>query len=168
VVYGVELAVLEPWIRDAITQREAQVLTPSMPTELTVITYAFALVAFGMLALIAKVFFFGGFTLPKLLQRTGTAPRDDAPYVRSPELITAGGAAPSRAFVVSEAVAQTMRREDRSIDRERLLESAIAPRDRAATSAAAASEPLGTSFRASEARSYRRSSAAADQRDRKA
>jgi hypothetical protein len=89
--------------------------------------------------------------------------------VRSPELITVSGAAPSRAFVVSEAVAQTMRREERSSERQRLLESAAAPRDRAgASSTNAASEPLGTSFRASEARRYRRSSAAADNRDRKA
>jgi type IV secretion system protein VirB6 len=169
VVYGVELAVLEPWIRDAITQREAQVLTPSMPTELTVITYAFALVAFGMLALIAKVFFFGGFAMPKLLQRAISGSTNNAASGTSPELVTVNGAAPSRAFVVSEAVSQTMRREERSNERERLLESAAAPRDRAARAdAATASEPLGTSFRASEARRYRRSSAAADQRDRKA
>lgn len=169
VVYGVELAVLEPWIRDAITQRESQVLTPSMPTELTVITYAFALVAFGMLALITKVFFFGGFALPRLLQRSEAAARGDSPFAPSPELITASSAAPSRAFVVSEAVAQSMRREERSTDRERLLEATGAPRDRAAAAAtAAAGEPLGTSFRASEARRYRRSSAAADNRDRKA
>lgn len=172
VVYGVELAVLEPWLRDALAQREAQVLTPSMPTELVVITTAFALVAFGLLVLIAKVFFFGGFAVPKLLQPSVAAPRGDLPFASLPGADGAAGAAPTRAFAVSEAVAQTMRREERSMDRDRLLDSAPTLRDRApsstAVAAAAAAEPLGNSFRASEARRYRRSSAAADQRDRKA
>ena len=169
VVYGVELAVLEPWIADAINQREAQVLTPSMPTELQVITYAFALLALGMLALIAKVFFFGGFALPKLFANTERGGRGEAGYAPAPELVTVGGNAPSRAFAVSEAVAQTMRREDRSSERERLLESAGTPRDRAAaTTGNTVSEPLGSTFRASSARQYRRSSAASDNRDRKA
>jgi type IV secretion system protein VirB6 len=170
VVYGVELAVLEPWLRDALVQREGQVLTPSMPTELVVITVAFALVAFGLLALIARVFFFGGFSLPKPALREPAEVRSDLPFAPSPALLTASGAAPSRAFVVSEAVAQTMRREDRVSDRQRLLESAGIPRDRAGDpgSAAAADQPLGSTFRASEARRYRRSSAASEQRDRKA
>ena len=170
IVYGVELAVLEPWIRDALAQREAQVLTPSMPTELVVITLAFVLVAFGLLALIAKVFFFGGFALPKLIRPTDAAPRGDAPFVPRSGADGEGGAAPTRAFVVSEAVAQAMRREEGGTDRERLLESSSTLRDRAAPGTAAAvavAEPLGQSFRVSEARRYRRGSAAADQRDRK-
>lgn len=170
IVYGVELAVLEPWIRDALAQREAQVLTPSMPTELVVITLAFVLVAFGLLALIAKVFFFGGFALPKLIRPTDAAPRGDAPFVPRFGVDGEGGAAPTRAFVVSEAVAQAMRREEGGTDRERLLESSSTLRDRAAPGTAAAvavAEPLGQSFRVSEARRYRRGSAAADQRDRK-
>ena len=170
IVYGVELAVLEPWIRDALAQREAQVLTPSMPTELVVITLAFVLVAFGLLALIAKVFFFGGFALPKLIRPTVAVPRGELPFAPLAGAYGEGGAAPTRAFVVSEAVAQAMRREERGTDRERLLESSATLRDRAApgtAAAAAAAEPLGQSFRGSEARRYRRGSAAADQRDRK-
>lgn len=171
VVYGVELAVLEPWLRDALVQREAQVLTPSMPTELVVITVSFALVAFGLLALIAKVLFFGGFAMPKLIQPTVAAPRGDGGFASFAGAAHAGGVAPTRAFMVSEAVAQAMRREERGVDRERLLDASSTLRDRAASSsvaAEAAAEPLGRSFRVSEARRYRRGSAAADQRDRKA
>lgn len=171
VVYGVELAVLEPWLRDALIQREAQVLTPSMPTELVVITTAFALVAFGLLVLIAKVFFFGGLTIPRLQLSAPAAPRGDVSFASMPGADGAAGTAPTRAFAVSEAVSQAMRREERSMDRDRLLEAAPTPRDRNVpgnTAAQAAADPLGTTFRASEARRYRRSSAAADQRDRKA
>jgi type IV secretion system protein VirB6 len=171
VVYGVELAVLEPWLRDALVQREAQVLTPSMPTELVVITVSFALVAFGLLALIARVLFFGGFALPKLFLPAVAAPRGEGGFSALAGAASAGSAAPTRAFMVSEAVAQAMRREERGMDRERLLDSSPTLRDRAASSsvaAEAAAEPLGRSFRVSEARRYRRGSAAADQRDRKA
>jgi len=170
VVYGVELAVLEPWIADALAQREAQVLTPSMPTELVVITVAFALVAFGLLALIAKVFFFGSFALPKLAWPSVAAPQGDRPIMSPAGAEAEVGGPRTRAFVISEAVAQAMRREERGQDRERLVEApSAALRDRPANSTAeAVAEPLGRSFRVSEARGYRRSSAAADQRDRKA
>lgn len=170
VVYGVELAVLEPWIRDALVQREAQVLTPSMPTELVVITVAFALVAFGLLALIAKVLFFGGFAMPKLVQPATAALRDQSAFPRLSGAMSAGNLAPTRAFMVSEAVAQSMRREEGAMGRDRLLESSTTLRDRSASgpAAVAGTEPLGKSFRSSEARHYRRNSAAADQRDRKA
>lgn len=168
VVYGVELAILEPWIADSLAQREGQVLTPSMPTELQVITYSFALLAFGLLALIAKVFFFGGFGLPRLFQGAAPGARSEPGSAPQPEVVLASGAAPSRAFAVSEAVSQSMRREERSGERERLLEAATAPRDRAAAATTnAVSEPLGSTFRASSARQYRRSSAASDKRDRK-
>lgn len=171
VVYGVELAVLEPWLRDALVQREAQVLTPSMPTELVVITVSFALVAFGLLALIARVLFFGGFALPKLFLPAVAAPRGNGGVSAFAGTASAGSAAPTRALMVSEAVAQAMRREERGMDRERLLDSSPTLRDRAASSSVAveaAAEPLGRYFRVSEARRYRRGSAAADQRDRKA
>jgi hypothetical protein len=129
------------------------------------------LTAFGLLALIAKVIFFGGFAVPKLIQPTVAIPRGDLGFSSLPDAAQAGSAAPTRAFMVSDAVAQAMRREERGMDRERLLESSPTLRDRAASStvaAEAAAEPLGKSFRVSEARRYRRGSAAADQRDRKA
>jgi hypothetical protein len=110
-----------------------------MPTELVVITVAFALVAFGLLALIAKVLFFGGFALPKLVWPSAAAPQGDR-TILSPAGAEAEVSGPrTRAFVIS-----------------------------ANSTAEAVAEPLGRSFRVSEARGYRRSSAAADQRDRKA
>ncbi len=169
IAIGVELAILEPWVRDALALREAQVLTPSVPTELSVITYSFALVSFGFLALVLKVFFFGGFGLPRLLAGSRTT------AVREPALRPAQagavpmGEAPSRAFIVAEAVAQTLRREDNRSERTRLIGSpALARADARATGGIEPQVALGNSYRGSEARRLRRSSGAGEKRDSKA
>jgi type IV secretion system protein VirB6 len=39
---GVKLAMLAPWISDALARREGKLFTPSMPTELVVLALAFA------------------------------------------------------------------------------------------------------------------------------
>ena len=73
--------------------------------------------------------------------------------------------------MVSEAVAQTMRREDRNTEQRRLIGQASASRERGAsatTTGASITEPLGSGFRSSAARQFRRTSAASDKRDRKA
>lgn len=173
-VYGVELAVLEPWLQDALAQRAALVLTPSAPTELSVITLAFALTAFGMLALIARIAFFGGMRFPAFAFPDFAARDVPVPTGRAG---SPGGTQepPSRAFVVAEAVAQTLRREERSSDRSRLIESPSLSRGSMAAGAPAAAsasigpnEALGSSYRSSESRRHRRSSAAAGRRDTKA
>lgn len=168
-VYGVELAVLEPWLNDALTQRAAMVLTPSAPTELVVITLAFAIASFGMLAIVAKIAFFGGFRMPRVVLPAPA--RDAVPTAQSRHVaLAAYQEPPSRAFVVAEAVAQTLRREDRNSDRTRLIESPGLTRGSMAqgTQASAtttAQDALGSSFRGSEARRHRRSSASAGRRD---
>lgn len=175
-VQAVELAALEPWLRDALAQREAQVLTPSMPTELVVLTLAFALISFGLLAIIARLMFFGGLTVPRWLAAP-TGPFRAESMLTAPAFAGgANGAAPSRAFMVADAVAQTMRREERSLDQRTFTERSGSSAARAAGPAATArssappapTEPLGSAFRASEARHYRRTSAAGEKRDRKA
>lgn len=171
IIQRVQLAVLEPWLADALAQRAGQVLTPSMPTELVVITISFALVSFGLLALIARIFFFGGLTLPKLFT-PGVQPfLTDGPAAYRTAVAGPGGAAPSRAFQVSAAVAETMRREDRASEPGRLFDPSSTGRERGPAAQAvgrAIAEPLGSAFRASEARQFRRVSAASDKRDRKA
>jgi hypothetical protein len=142
-----------------------------MPTELVVITISFALVSFGLLALVTRIFFFSGMSLPKIFTQRAGQPQADAPAFRPAYANGPDGAAPSRAFMVSEAVAQTMRREERSSEQRRLIGQASASRERGAsttTSGARITEPLGSAFRGSEARQFRRTSTAADKRDRKA
>lgn len=167
----VELAVLEPWLADALAQRTGQVLTPSMPTELVVITFSFALASFGLLALIARIFFFGGMTVPKIFTRQAASPQIDGREISLAASAGSGGVAPSRAFLVSSAVAQSMRREDRGSEPGRLFDPSSAARERGPavqTAGPAIAEPLGRAFRTSEARQFRRLSAASDKRDRKA
>jgi len=69
VVLTGELAILEPWLADALRLRELGYATPSAPIELFAITLAFALVQFGMLWLIGKFAFNRGWiTVPDLAQ----------------------------------------------------------------------------------------------------
>jgi type IV secretion system protein VirB6 len=175
VVSGVQLAILEPWLRSAIALRAAEVLTPSAPTELNVITSAFALVSLALLALIAKIVFFGGLRLPNLglsqAAATGTAP----PAAPRLPLVTSAQTAPSRAFLVAEAVSASLRREERSSEPSRMIGApALAGAGSGAATgtgatgrmaSAGAAEPLGTSMRSSAARRVRRGSGAFEHRD---
>jgi type IV secretion system protein VirB6 len=113
-IYGVQLAILEPWLRDAVAQRGTQVLTPSVPTELIVIGASFALIAFAVLGLIVRLAFFSrGIAIGNLVgSLPGTTAAAAATPTMRPALASALSEPPSRAFVVAEAVARTMRGED--------------------------------------------------------
>lgn len=167
-IYGVELAVLEPWLRDALAQRGTMVLTPSAPTELIVIGTAFAVIAFTTLVLVARIAFFSRMPSVRLDGLLPPAGSLSQPGPAQPAL--AGGMAepPSRAFAVAEAVAQTMRREEQAglgsgrserFDRTRLA-TATDPRPGAAPSPP---ELLGDSFRG--ARRGARATGAGGRRD---
>ena len=161
-VYGVELAAIEPWMRDVLVQRASNVLTPSAPGELLVIALAFALIAFGVLAITSRIAFAGvtGLQVPQLWRGSRGENRRQpntlpAPAPRTQEISHAGQ--------LSDAVSRT-------IAREAQLASAVggaagsriattAPKDQVAS---LTREPaLGTSWR----RSGRRTSAAATRRD---
>jgi type IV secretion system protein VirB6 len=174
VIFGVQLAVLEPWLRDAVALREASVLTPSAPTELSVITLAFALACFGMLFIVGRIFFFGGFGMPRLIARLNSDPRAEHTSKTSTQSAHIERQAPSRALLVSDAVAQTMRREDASSgrsDKSRTIDRSLSGNDTrtsaSQTTAVNNIHALGSSFRASGSRNYRRTSAAGEKRDNK-
>jgi type IV secretion system protein VirB6 len=168
-VHSVQLAVLEPWLRDALAQRQALYFIPSAPTELTVISLVFMLASFGILALIGRVFFFSGGTgLTRLIERLKSGSCAAAPEASSRPVFASGGDAPSRAFVIAEAVSQSLRREERSDDRSRTIEQAAGGRAQAQANADArrVDEPLGSSFRGDAARRLQRRSGASERRDR--
>ncbi len=113
-VQGVQLAVLGPFLRDVLEQRDGGILTPSAPTELFVLTLAFTLTMIGLLYLAGRVTFFpwniavfrsfGG--------RTDTerpvADRANAGHPAQEVHVLV----PSRAALVANAVSDTMRREN--------------------------------------------------------
>lgn len=174
VIFGVQLAVLEPWLRDAVALREASVLTPSAPTELSVITLAFALASFGMLFIVGRIFFFGGLGMPRLIAGLTSNPRAERTSETSTQSAHTERQAPSRALLVSDAVAQTMRREDASSGRSeksRMIDRSLSGNDTrtsaSQTTAVNNINALGNSFRASDSRNYRRISAAGEKRDNK-
>lgn len=68
-VLSVQLAVIEPWLADAIRLRGSDFALPSAPTELFAIMLAFAIVQLVMFWLLAKVVFHRGWlTLPDFPQ----------------------------------------------------------------------------------------------------
>lgn len=65
VIIAIELAVLEPWLRDALLVRSQGYAVTSAPIELFAMTLAFAIVQFGAIWLLAKVAFMHGWpTIP--------------------------------------------------------------------------------------------------------
>lgn len=164
--YSAELALLEGWLTNALAQRQANLLTPAVPTELVVIALSFAAVAFGVLGLIGRVMFFASPGLPRAagqLAERFTAPLAIQPSFAGRAIETSDARArPQR---LADAVAATLRREER--------QGGFGPSDYAAGRAGGRSDSLardsgpnapgalGTSF----ARRHRRRSFAADKRD---
>lgn len=113
VVLAAEIALLEPWLEDALRVRELGYATPAAPTELLALTAAFALALFGMLILLGRVAFQSGWS--SLASIPAFARASSAP-ARVPELTThtanPPATVPSRAFLLSERVATTVRQEE--------------------------------------------------------
>ncbi|MCP5396178.1 MAG: type IV secretion system protein [Sphingomonadaceae bacterium] len=136
-VLAVELAVLEPWLADALRVRGLGYAAPSAPAELFALTLAFAAIQLGMLWVLAKIAFYRGWpTIPAWpeLARDMLGRRAEAGSARTPQPIVLR----DRALVTAGGVERIMRSEA----------SDAAPRSevRALTSnSATASEPARTS-----------------------
>lgn len=164
--YGVQLGIMESWLADALQQREGNILTAAAPTELLVISLAFALLACGILVLSFRWMFFSSYSVPMLPNLW--APASVAGYTQS----TAQANRPAdrftdmpRAQTIAESVSSALRREERHYSSEMSRRTAEASSDtypgRAERKPGTVNEPLGTSFR----RGHRRKSAAAGRRD---
>ena len=80
IVISVELAVLEPWLADALRVRSLGYATPSAPTELFAMTLGFSLVQFGMIWLLARVAFQTG--VPNFIHMVTSQPVERQSVVR--------------------------------------------------------------------------------------
>ena len=171
VLQGVQLAVLESWVGDVLAQRDGGILTPSAPTELVVLTMAFAVLITGALFLIARLAFFPNTPIfPRLWSmRQETSRTANPDPVRTTTVDNAPGSS-SRAVVIVDAVENTMRREDMQRMSLRMDGSGLAasganqPGQRTDPGTPGQVESLGSSYR----RTHRRSSAASERRDRPA
>ena len=170
VLQGVQLAILEPWLRDALALRSAQVLTPSAPTELSVITSVFMVVSFALLFVIAKIFFFGGVGVQGIWQQV-QAVRDRGTTISGATGQPRELAMQPRALLIAESVSQVLRREERGADFDRMPGGQAFNRgnERIALAGAGSTrvEALGEHLRLPEARRYRRGSEAGRKRDLK-
>lgn len=167
VVLGVQLAIVEPWLADALTVRKLGYATPATPIELFAVTLAFGVVQIAMIALLARVAFHRGWpTIPQM-----HLPELAAPLPKSRAEVS--GAiekfAHDRARRVSSSVELQMRREEQS-DVRRLTWSGSDRGDQTSTVSAgsvegarpvSAPDRLGDSWR----RTSQRGSVAARNRD---
>jgi type IV secretion system protein VirB6 len=110
VVFAVQIAVMEPWIADALNKRTLGYATPTMPTELLALTLAFAIALGGILFFLARVAFQSSWSLhlpmPQRADRQvfGRAP----PGARQ----SSDRSAQSHAAAISENVSRLVRREE--------------------------------------------------------
>lgn len=159
-VLSVQLAILEPWLADALSVRDLGYATPAAPTELLTITLAFAIVQLAMLWLLAKVVFYRGWLT--FLGSPDPAPR----WVgeRDAQMVEPQRAEPMvlRAERISNSVEKSIRRE-RQISNQRFeRKSNITTSERHGfESGTGGPTRLGNSFR----RSNLRTSRAATMRD---
>lgn len=169
ILHSVQLAILEPWLRDALALRSAQILIPSAPTELSVITLAFMIVSFALLLVIAKIFFFGGLGVHGAFQRVQILNEQRASTASVAAVPLSDLGTQPRASLIAESVSQTLRREERGADSGRVLGSYALTRsdDRLALSGPGGTrtDALSEHLRLPEARRYARRSEAGRKRD---
>lgn len=163
ILLSVELALLEPWLHNALMLRQANYATPSAPTELLAMTGAFAVAALLTLAILARVAFHGTSLSWQFTGRAGVTNVDKGRIAFQSQYAGSRNELPSRALVVAEAIARQERHHSESGDR-RITLSTVNTTSAGASpqiSGAAQGVPLGSSYR----RSVRRNSASARQRD---
>ena len=155
IILAVQLAVVEPWLADAIRLRGSSYALPSAPTEIYAIMLAFAVVQIAMLLLMAKVVFYRGWlTLPDFAQmrplRASDQPATVAAIDRTSETVL-------RAERVRNSVESSIRRERTSSDNRVLAQTSSTQTVNQTTTSAQSTEPvrLGSSYRRTALRTSR-------------
>jgi type IV secretion system protein VirB6 len=160
VLLAVEVAVLEPWLADALQKRSLGYATPSAPTELLALTIAFAIASAGLLLLLGRVAFQNAWSV-KVDRRAEPreAPQTVLAQTRAQRPIELTNQ--TRALAVSEGVTNIIRHEEarRALPQPALL--LPAPDDRFVAAGAVSSNRIGSAWR----RTSRRMTAAQTQRD---
>ncbi len=170
IVLAAELAIIEPWLTDALRLRGLGYATPSAPTELLAITLGFAIAGFGMLFVLAKVAFTRGW-LPSSITRIETPESLRLPSTNPVALAGAASdistSGSGRAQRIANSVELSMRR-DETVTSRRIgtmqgsaTASAQTENNRRAPNSDNSPQRLGSSWR----RTSGRSSGAASRRE---
>ncbi len=166
VIYGVELAMLEPWLQDALQKRSIDQQILDAPVEILVAALSFAVVALAGVFFIARLGFHGATQFPTAFRSSDE--RAEAPTAtQAPLLASSREPEAPRAVHVANSVTENLRREERMAEVMRVegrwsQREGTAPTALAAGAAARSSEDaLGNSWR----RPSRRTSAASNRRD---
>jgi len=110
-VLGVELALLEPWLQDALQRRASEQQVLDAPVEVLVVTLSFAVVSLAATFLVARMAFHSSLRVSMLLQPNAQQPGMNESM--RPAAFGAAGEDPSRALVVAHGVTENLRREER-------------------------------------------------------
>ncbi|RED12672.1 type IV secretion system protein [Parasphingopyxis lamellibrachiae] len=169
ITLAVEVAILEPLLRSALSLRVAGIATPAAPTELLVLALAFGVALFAMIAILARIIFARtSVGISKLLNepviRRGVTAPGATGDTRSSRRETSGV---SRSHLVVEGIEAALRREqglggDGSDVQRRISVTGDRAVNTETQVQASHSRPLGSSF----GRTHRRASRASVRRDR--
>lgn len=106
-ILGVQLALLEPWLAQALQLRQAKVVVAEAPVELLVLCLAFALATAGALWLMMRLAF--AVHIPALSHIEAPATSAETPNALGPT--HAAATAPTRAAAIANALSAAQRRE---------------------------------------------------------
>lgn len=174
ILFGTELAVIEPWLGDVLARRAAGSATPAAAGELLALTLSFGVAAFGLLALMVRLAFTVHLPTAWTSWASGVAATAGDTNLRltappQPHIQTAAAADANRATLIADAVSRSDRRNVHmaaagmgSAKVTNANSYSVASPGAAAATTHASSPPVGQQFR----RARPRISASAKRRDR--
>lgn len=168
ILAGVEMALVYPWLTDALAQRQFNVLTPSAPTELIVLTLAFAITMAGTLFLLARMTFLPAIAKTRVSDAASQWARPASPLPETMPTLSSAQDRPERPVQTANAMTATMRRETGLGDH--LAIGTLNPSSRQAAAVSDVAGDLGLSGSGETGRSPRRTTSrmtrAGQRRDR--
>lgn len=123
-IWGVQLALLEPWLTRVVTLRQSSALAASAPVEILVLNLGFAIAMFGALAILLRLSFMTSWHglgrashpwNPSVGEAAVIAPSGHETRWTPQPAAAPGLGAPSRALAIADAVRSTERREGQAL-----------------------------------------------------
>jgi len=123
-IWGVQLALLEPWLTRVVTLRQSSTLAASAPVEILVLNLGFAIALFGALAILLRLSFMTSWPSLGRASYPWDRPAREIAVIAPPGRETRSAAlpagtpglgAPSRALAIADAVRSTERREGQAL-----------------------------------------------------